>query len=115
MNEARKKKLEGSVQEIITWIIFEEVDGILENHWVITITWVKISSELSYLDIFVSCFRNKESLAHDLAEYNSEIQRKLNKSLPLYKLPKIRFRYDDSGRISIDMEAKIKEIQKEIS
>ncbi len=115
MNEEKRKKLEWMVQEIITQIIFEEAEWIEEEHGVLTVTWVKISSELSYLDVYVSCFLKQDTLAHDIAKHNFKIQRRLNKSLSLYKLPKIRFRYDDSWRIAEGIDGLIREIQKEIS
>lgn len=115
MNEDRKKKLEWMVQELISQIIFDEAEWIEQEHGVVTITGVKISSELSYLDVYVSCFLNPETLAHDLAHHGFAIQRRLNKALALYKLPKVRFRYDESGKIADDVGYLLKEIQKEIS
>lgn len=114
MNEERRKKLEWMVQEIITKIIFEEAEWIEQEHGVLTVTWVKMSSELSYLDVFVSCFLQPESLAHDLARYGFAIQRRLNKSLSLYKLPKVRFRYDESGKIAEGIDGLMREIREEI-
>ncbi len=115
MNEERRKKVEWMVQEIIARIIFEEAEWIEQEHWVFTVTWVKISSELSYLDVFVSCFLKPETLAHDLARHGFAIQRRLNKSLSLYKLPKVRFRYDESGKIAEGIDWLIREISEEIN
>jgi len=56
---------------------------------------VKVSSDISYLDIFVSSFKNGDILPKTLATHNREIQQKLNKSIPIRKLPRIRFRYDE--------------------
>ncbi|MDR3150625.1 MAG: ribosome-binding factor A [Candidatus Peribacteria bacterium] len=60
-------------------------------------TDVVISSDLSYLDIWVSAFRNQEILAKTLAKHNHEIQNRYNKMMKIRKLPRIRYRYDDKG------------------
>jgi ribosome-binding factor A len=52
---------------------------------------------LSYLDIWVSAFRNQEILAKTLAKHNHEIQNRYNKMMKIRKLPRIRYRYDDKG------------------
>ena len=99
MNQERIKKLERVSRELISRFIFEELDDSELNFWLITITWVKISSDLSYLDIFVSSLQNWELLPKTLAKHNREIQGRLNRALSIRKLPKIRFRYDDSWAI----------------
>jgi ribosome-binding factor A len=48
------------------------------------------------MDIFVSALKNEEKLAKFLAEYNYEIQKKFNKSVSIRKLPRIRFRLDET-------------------
>lgn len=99
MNQERIKKLERVSRELITRFIFEELEDAELTFWIITITWVKISSDLSYLDIFVSSILNWNILPKTLAKHNREIQWKFNKALNIRKLPKIRFRYDNSGAI----------------
>ena len=94
MNQERIKKLEWVARELVTSFIFEELEDSEHEFGIITVTWVKISPDLSYLDIFVSSFKNGDVLAKTLATHNHEIQRKLNKALSLRKLPRIRFRYD---------------------
>ncbi len=113
MHESRLKKLEWMIKDIIPEIIFEETAELEADFWIITVTWVKLSSDLSYLDVFVSSFLNQENLPKGLAEFNHEIQRKLNKKLPLYKLPRIRFRYDDSWERMAEVDSLIKKLKKE--
>jgi len=96
MNLERIKKLERVSRELVSSFIFEELEDAELTFWIITITWVKISSDLSYLDIFVSSLLNWEILPKTLAKHNREIQWRFNKSLNIRKLPKIRFRYDNS-------------------
>lgn len=99
MNQERIKKLERLSRELVSSFIFEELEDSELTFWIITITWVKISSDLSYLDIFVSSFKNWEILAKTLAKHNYEIQWRFNRAINIRKLPKIRFRYDDSWEI----------------
>ncbi|MDR1945425.1 MAG: hypothetical protein LBQ59_05190 [Candidatus Peribacteria bacterium] len=58
-----------------------------------------ISPDLSYLDAWVSAFKNQNILAKTLAKYNNDIQAKYNKAMKIRKLPRIRYRYDDKGEI----------------
>lgn len=97
MNQERIKKLERVSRELVTNYIFEELEDSEHTFGIITVTWVKISSDLSYLDIFVSSLKNGDILPKTLAKHNYEIQSRFNKALSIRKLPRIRFRYDSSG------------------
>ena len=98
MNQERIKKLERVSRELVSSFIFEELDDSQKTFWIITITYVKISSDLSYLDIYVSSLLNSETLTKTLAKHGKQVQSRLNRSLKIRKLPKIRFRYDDSWK-----------------
>jgi len=99
MNQERIKKLESVSRELVSQYILEELDDSELTFWLITVTRVKISSDLSYLDIFVSSLLNWDVLPKTLAKHNREIQWRFNRTLNIRKLPKIRFRYDESGAI----------------
>ena len=99
MNELRLKKLENITSKLVSKFIFEELEDSEAIFWIITITWVKISTDISYIDIYVSCFKNSEILTKTLAKHNYGIQKKLNKQIWIRKLPKIRFRYDSSWEV----------------
>lgn len=99
MNEQRLSKLESIAKSLVTNFIFEELEDSEKIFWIITVTWVKISTDLSYLDIYVSSFKSWDILPKALAKHNSSIQRKLNKAISIRKLPKIRFRYDSKWEI----------------
>jgi len=103
MNKERIKKLESLAQELITWFIFEELEDSEKDFWLITVTWTKISSDLSYLDIFVSSIKNSEILTKTLAKHNHIIQKKFNKAVAIRKLPRIRYRYDERWAIWQDV------------
>lgn len=97
MNQDRIKKLERVSRELVTNYIFEELEDSEKTFWVITVTGVKISTDLSYLDIYVSALQNWEILAKTLAKHNHEIQSRLHRVLQIRKLPRVRYRYDESG------------------
>lgn len=99
MNNERIKKLEAVAHELVSNYIFESLEDSEQIFGIITILWVKISSDLSYLDIYISSLKNWIILPKTLAKHNREIQWRLNKKIQIRKLPKIRFRYDDSWEI----------------
>ena len=101
MNGEKLKKLESISQKIVSEFFIEELREL--DFWLISIAWVQISSDLSYLDIFVSSFNNKKTLTKTLAKYAPEMNRKLHKKLSIRKMPKIRFRYDESWEISSEI------------
>ena len=112
MNKDRIAKLESVAKELVTKFIFEELEDSEKNFWLITITWTKISSDLSYLDIFVSSLVNMNILPKTLAKHNYKIQKKFNKSIKIRKLPRIRFRYDEKWKISGDVLQTINSLKK---
>ncbi len=99
MNKERIKKLEWVALELVSSYVFNSLEDSEQIFWIITILWVKISSDLSYLDIYVSSLKNWNTLTKTLAKHNHEIQSRLNKKIGIRKLPKIRFRYDDSWEV----------------
>lgn len=100
MNSERIKKMESVVLEIIADNFLEQIKEIESDFGLINITKVKISPDLSYLDISVSSLTNKENLTKTLATHAHQLQRIINKKLSIRKLPRIRFRYDESWEIT---------------
>lgn len=111
MNKERLKKLEVTSHKILSDIIFEETSEIWVEFWLITITEVVISPDLSYLDIWVSAFKNEDILAKTLAKKNWIIQSKYNKAINIRKLPRIRYRYDNKGKIWQEISIAINKIK----
>ena len=111
MNKDRIAKLESVARGLVTTFIFEELEDAENIFWIITVTWTKISSDLSYIDIYVSSLTNSELLTKTLAKHNYTIQKKLNKSIWIRKLPRIRFRYDDKWEVSWDILQTIKNLK----
>lgn len=99
MNNERLKKLEKTSKKILSDILFEETADLMNEFWIITLTEVVVSPDLSYLDIYVSSLKNGEKLTKTLAKRNYIVQHKYNSSIGIRKLPRIRYRYDESGAI----------------
>lgn len=100
MDNKRHKKLESLSKELISDLIKEELPDEENIFWLITITKIVISSDLSYLDVWVSSITNSEKLTKVLAKYNYPIQSRYYKLVQIRKLPRIRYRYDDKWEIS---------------
>ena len=99
MNKERIKKLEHLSREIIGRLIFEEIEDAENDFWLINITDIIISNDLSYLDVWVSSFKNQDILAKTIAKHNNQIQSKYNKLINIRKLLRIRYRYDEKWAI----------------
>lgn len=100
MNEQKIRKLESVSQWIISQYFTQNITWELTSeHWIININSIEISSDLSYIDIYVSSFKDNENLPKSLAIYTNWLQRFLNKQLEIRKLPKVRFRFDQSGKV----------------
>ncbi len=98
MDAQKLKKLENISQRIISNYVVE-FSEFEERFWIITIINIKISSDLSYLDVFVSSFKNSSKLTKALAKHAHFMTKKINSEISLRKIPKIRFRYDESWKI----------------
>ncbi len=100
MKEERLKKLESIIKRVISNSILERLTNLEEVFWIITITSLKISTDLSYIDVFVSCIKWDKSLTKSLAWEAYKIQKDMMKKISIRKIPKIRFRYDEGWQIS---------------
>ena len=96
MNQERIKKLEHTVNKITTTYIMENLQELSLEHGMIYVTGVKISSDVSYLDIYVSSLKEAELLTKNLAKHAQQLERLMHKEIQIRKLPKLRFRYDKS-------------------
>lgn len=110
MKQERLTKLEWLAQELLSKIIFEEIEDCEKIFWIITILWVKISSDLSYLDVYISAFKQQKILAKTMAKHWYDIQKRLNKGINIRRLPKIRFRYNDDWEVAWNMSKLIQEL-----
>ena len=111
MKEERRKKGQEIAREIIARYIIEELGESTEEYGIITVTQAVISQDMSYLDAYVSCLKNTESLTKFLAASARDIEKILCKKLAIMKITRIRFRYDHQGKNSADIYEKIKTLK----
>jgi len=95
MSDQKIKKLESLGIKIANSILLTDED-IFNQHWLLTITKAKVSSDKSYIDYFVSCFNDKELLTKTLSKKAYLIKKELSNNINIKKVPQVRFRYDDS-------------------
>ena len=112
MKLERRKKAEAISKKLISEYLVREHPDLSEEFGLVTVTWVEVSSELSYIDIYVSALKQKELLTKTLAEFAHPIHRLLAKNIDLIKVPRVRFRYDESGETLGDMSRIIWELEK---
>lgn len=111
MNQERTKRMESKLKEIITSKLFELTAEIQSDFWIINVNWVKISPDMSYLDVLVSSIKSQDTLCKALAVYAQELKQEINKNITLRKTPIIRFRYDNSNETTIDLLSKIEALK----
>lgn len=107
MNKDKLNKLESISKQIISWFLCENINDDDNIFWIITVTRIMISDDLSYLDVYVSCFKNQATLTKVLAKYAFKIQRALNSALSIRKIPRVRFKYDESSELTYEVEKQI--------
>lgn len=107
MDTKKLKKLEKSIQKIISTTINPITYELINDFWLITINKIKLSPDLSYIDIFVSSLKNKEILCKKLKNYTFLLKQTLNKNIILRKMPIIRFRYDETLEKTFQLTQKI--------
>lgn len=110
MKQDRLIRAQSISKKLISEYIITELPELGSEHSLITITNVEISSDLWYLDIFVSAMKNQETLVKSLSPYAHPIHRMLWKKIAFVKVPKIRFRYDETGKDSFDIYTTIKDL-----
>ena len=99
----RNKKISTNIKKNISGII-NEIDDL--KHFLITISDVIISNDLSYAKIFVICFDKKKLIHTDETEikfciqtlntFAKHIKYMISKTIFIRKVPNIKFIYDNS-------------------
>ena len=110
MKQERLIKAQSISKKIISEYIISQLRELTSIHGIITVTQIEISNDLSYMDVHVSCMLKIESLTKELSEHAHQLQRKLGKEMAFIKVPKIRFRYDESGENSSHIYNTIKNL-----
>lgn len=111
MNDARTKKMNAMLKEIVSTALLEATLEVQSDFWLITVNSVRIAPDMSYLDIFVSSIKNKEILCKTLAPNAQFIKESINKAVTLRKTPIVRFRYDDEMEVSTHLMGKINQLE----
>lgn len=62
------------------------------------------------MDIHVSSLKNEDILCKKLAEFAPHMQGFLGKKIDFIKVPKIRFRYDETGKDSFKIYQTIQDL-----
>lgn len=109
---SKHSKLENISKKILSDIIHDVMREEESAFGLITVTRCEISSDKSYLDVFVSSFLNTEMLPKALAKHGYFIQKRANEAIDIRRVPKIRFRYDESGEQSSKLTSVINEVTK---
>ena len=112
MKIERLKKVESISKRLISEYLIQDFQELSVDFGIITVLWVKISQDLSYLDVYVSSLKNEDLLAKSLADSAHQIQRLLWKKIDFIRVPKVRFRYDDTGESSFQIYQTIQELKK---
>lgn len=103
MKQDRINRAQSISKKILGEYIVTELGELSLDFGLITITEVKISQDLSYLDTYVSCLKNNQELTKALADHAPMMQRVLGKSIDFLKVPKVRFKYDKTGEDSFEI------------
>lgn len=111
MKQDRLKKMNSMLKKIVWTSILENTLEIQSDFWLITVNSVKLSTDMSYLDVFVSSIKNKEILCKTLAKNAQTIKEDINKKITLRKTPIIRFRYNNEMEFSTELISKINALQ----
>lgn len=113
MNNVKLERLQNAFVENISSIIREDVKD--SRMQFVTITYARISSDLSYAKIYFTCLNDneKEEVKNALNKASGYISRKLCDLVDIRKMPEITFVYDDSIEYGNKIEDIIEKINHE--
>lgn len=109
MDFLKHKKLNSILKEIVSRSILEHIDE--SDFGLVTINQVNISTDLSYLDVYVSSLKNSDTLCKTLAKSAYLVKRDISREISLRKMPIVRFRYDDQMRQTTKILDTIKDLK----
>lgn len=103
MKQDRLNRAQSISKKLIGEYFIQDLQELSWDFWIITVLEAKISQDLSYLDVYVSSLQNCELLTKTLAEHAHKIQHMLGRKIDFIKVPKVRFRYDETWESSFDI------------
>ena len=104
-------RLNNTILEVLSKIIFEEVKNpLLKN---VVLTSVSVTNDLSFAKIYFTC-RNedKDKVLADLEEAKGFLRGKLSENIDIRHTPELMFEYDNSIEYGMNIERIIDEIHK---
>lgn len=112
MARRRIEKLNSLIQEEISKIIHKEIHV---KDTLITVLEVETTNDLKYTNILISVFPyDKTKLASETFQKAAfKIQGLLNKKLNIKVLPRIRFKFSETGKILDNIKEAFKKIKNE--
>ncbi|WP_027121327.1 30S ribosome-binding factor RbfA [Mycoplasma leonicaptivi] len=111
MNEIALRKKETVLHNLLSKIIFENINNSNINN--VTIIDVKLTSDLSFVKVFVSIDSNENKGIIALNNASGFIRSILSKSLDWRKVPKVIFELDQVSKTGLKIDELIKQIQNE--
>jgi len=107
------ERLQNTFLEEISKVIREEIKDSRINF--VTITYVRISSDLSYAKVYFTCLNDNErdEIVKVLNNASKFIERKLCNLVEIRKMPELSFVYDDSIEYGNKIEDIIEKINHE--
>lgn len=109
MREFRIEKLNSLIRNELSQIFLEEVKNPLFEK--VTITCVRVSSDLSIAAVFYSTYEgDARSLENLLNKSSGFIRAILKKRLRIKRIPEIRFKYDSSMEYGEHIDRLLREI-----
>ncbi|MCD5382630.1 ribosome-binding factor A [Candidatus Gracilibacteria bacterium] len=93
------------MEKLIYLILSEEFKReILPDFGLVTITGIKVSSDKSWGDVYISNMPENRNIIDFLNSKIGHFQSKVNKKIQKMKIPKLRFNYDGSGEFAASLE-----------
>lgn len=100
MDKRRSLKISSQMQKELSKILQEDVnDPRLTDDFIVSITDVEVTNDLSYADIYVSVLGNeskKESVIEALEQAKGFMKMLIGERMRLRSMPEFRFKYDNS-------------------
>lgn len=107
------EKLGFIVQEVVAPHIIDYANLKMEEFWIVSVVEVVVTSDYSYVDIFVTSQKNQNKLPAYLSDIWWKIRAVIGKEINTRKIPIVRFRLPKIKKDTKDITDLINEISKE--
>ena len=104
-------RLNNTILEVLSKIIFEEVKNPLLKS--VVLTSVSTTNDLSFSKVYFTCMNeDKDKVLADLEEAKGFLRGKLSENIDIRHTPELVFEYDNSIEYGMNIERIIDEIHK---